>query len=373
MEEFREDKKYAEYLSKELAMVTIENLVCSMRLLFDRTLGCGKLDNLRCDDEYLIGGSLSLSDHYIPAPVETPWVYRMVVDKQICMNHNLFLTDIKVAIYDIMVKCLHKKNMQKKYSSAMVERFSIMSGSIHDDEWVIHLRLGFSEDITITKKHLVNLYTTLLQPSCVKGVEGIDATSVEKIPYFSIDNNGSLKESFEYAVICKGVNLIPIFQFYGVDRSRCVINDVSLTQELYGIESARTILREEIRKTYESGGISLNCQHYNMLCDIMTRNGTLTSINRYGLNKLESDPLSKASFEQTMSELLNASIYQEQDKIRSVSSRIMCGKAIGGGTGIVQIIPQLDCDIKSQDDDKDNQIPDPVLFRFDDVLADALL
>ena len=70
----------------------------------------------------------------------------------------------------------------------------------------------------------------------------------------------------------------------------------------------------------------------------MTNNGTLISVDRHGLNKLDTDPLSRASFEKTVDQLLQAAVFGEIDSMNSVSSRIMGGLVIKGGTGAFDVI-----------------------------------
>jgi DNA-directed RNA polymerase II subunit RPB1 len=70
----------------------------------------------------------------------------------------------------------------------------------------------------------------------------------------------------------------------------------------------------------------------------MTNNGNIIAINRHGINRLDTDPLSKASFETTVDLLLNAAMFNETDHMRSVSSRIMGGLTIKGGTCLCELI-----------------------------------
>lgn len=70
----------------------------------------------------------------------------------------------------------------------------------------------------------------------------------------------------------------------------------------------------------------------------MTNNGNIISINRHGMNRLDTDPLSKASFETTVDLLLSAAMFNETDHMRSVSSRIMGGLTIKGGTCLCDLI-----------------------------------
>ena len=68
-----------------------------------------------------------------------------------------------------------------------------------------------------------------------------------------------------------------------------------------------------------------------------------TSIDRHAMKASETDPLARASFEKTVEHLLTASVFGEVDHMKSVSSRVMCGLVIKGGTGMCDIL--LDTDL----------------------------
>jgi DNA-directed RNA polymerase II subunit RPB1 len=66
--------------------------------------------------------------------------------------------------------------------------------------------------------------------------------------------------------------------------------------------------------------------------------GSIISIDRHGLGKIDSEPIAKASFEKTMDHFINAAIFNEKDHLKSVSSRIMMGRVIPGGTGAFDLL-----------------------------------
>jgi len=57
---------------------------------------------------------------------------------------------------------------------------------------------------------------------------------------------------------------------------------------------------------------------------------------------MDTDPLSKASFERTVEMLVNSAVFGEVDNLRSVSSRLIMGRAIKCGTGFPEIIVDTD-------------------------------
>src|SRR5207253_1622390 len=82
----------------------------------------------------------------------------------------------------------------------------------------------------------------------------------------------------------------------------------------------------------------VNYHHINLLTDSITHMGTLNAVNRHGANKLDTDPFSRASFEKTVEQMLAAAVFSQTDYIRSVSSKIMVGSLINGGTGSFDLL-----------------------------------
>lgn len=57
----------------------------------------------------------------------------------------------------------------------------------------------------------------------------------------------------------------------------------------------------------------------------MTQKGALTSITRHGINRLDSGPLRKCSFEETCEILLEASVHGEVDRLLGVTENVIMG------------------------------------------------
>ena len=70
----------------------------------------------------------------------------------------------------------------------------------------------------------------------------------------------------------------------------------------------------------------------------MTSTGILLSINRQGINRGDSGPLAKCSFEDTTDRLIKSSLFGETDKLLGVSSNIMMGQKIKAGTNNCELL-----------------------------------
>lgn len=82
----------------------------------------------------------------------------------------------------------------------------------------------------------------------------------------------------------------------------------------------------------------MNYRHLATLCDVMTLKGKLTSITRHGINRLDTGPLRKCSFEETVEVLLEASMYSEVDPLKGVTENIIMGQLAPIGTGSFEVI-----------------------------------
>ena len=194
---------------------------------------------------------------------------------------------------------------------------------------------------------LVDFMDMFIDDFKLKGMANIEdirggGKSVEE-RVISFDNpDQTLEKNAEYVIYTKGINMNAIKNIIGVDLNRTYCNDIITTYEIFGIEAARNLIIREIISVLTSNGSGTNYQHIAIFGDIMTNVGALTSIDRHGLNKLDTDPLSRASFEKTVDQLISAAIFNEVDKMKSVSSRIMAGLCIKGGTGLCNLILDKD-------------------------------
>lgn len=131
----------------------------------------------------------------------------------------------------------------------------------------------------------------------------------------------------------EGSNFSDILAHPNVDIRNTMTNDIWEIYNTLGIEAARQYLIEEFG-TIMSG---INPCHSRLLADKMTYNGVLTSISRYAMRSEGSGALSKASFEETLDNLLNAAVYGERECTDGVSASIICGKLGKFGTGVCEL------------------------------------
>ena len=135
-----------------------------------------------------------------------------------------------------------------------------------------------------------------------------------------------------------GVDLQRVFSIEGVDATRTTSNHIIEILQVLGIEAARNSLVKELRMILGTYDIYVNYRHLSTLVDVMTQRGIFTSITRHGINRVDSGPLRKCSFEETAEILLEAAFFGEHDTLTGITENIIFGQLAPYGTGSVDLI-----------------------------------
>jgi DNA-directed RNA polymerase II subunit RPB1 len=114
-----------------------------------------------------------------------------------------------------------------------------------------------------------------------------------------------------------------------------------LTQVL-GIEAVRKCVEKEMNMVLQFYGLYVNYRHLALLCDVMTAKGHLMAITRHGINRQDTGPLMRCSFEETVDVLMDAAAHAEVDPMRGVSENFILGQLPRMGTGCFDLL--LDAD-----------------------------
>jgi DNA-directed RNA polymerase II subunit RPB1 len=199
---------------------------------------------------------------------------------------------------------------------------------------VIHIRFELN-NYDVNK--IIELQDYILSSFNLKGLDGITNIDVLSQSQVEIEKDGSIEMKEQYMLITEGINMSGIRGIMGIDHTKTITNDMYSIYANFGIEAVRNKLINEITELIE-----VNYHHIALLIDVMTHSGSLISIDRHGINRQDTDPLSRASFEKTMEQFINAAAFNETDKLKSVSSRIIIGRMINGGTGYCQLMMDND-------------------------------
>uniref|UniRef100_A0A8C0HAJ7 DNA-directed RNA polymerase subunit n=1 Tax=Chelonoidis abingdonii TaxID=106734 RepID=A0A8C0HAJ7_CHEAB len=108
--------------------------------------------------------------------------------------------------------------------------------------------------------------------------------------------------------------------------------------QVLGIEAVRKALERELYHVISFDGSYVNYRHLALLCDTMTCRGHLMAITRHGVNRQDTGPLMKCSFEETVDVLMEAAAHGESDPMKGVSENIMLGQLAPAGTGCFDLL-----------------------------------
>lgn len=305
-----------------------------------------------------------------------PWVFRMEFDKELLLDKDVVLLDIKTKLVLHYFNTIQDTKSMKKDQKEVWENITggvVLSNKDTSDVPVIHVRLGFNN---FNYMILTKLLKIFINEIYLKGVSKINTSFINKdifIDFNEKDGSVEFKKNYDNVIKTEGINLDEIRLIKGIDQERIYLNDVHLVYQTYGIEAARNLIITELKRTFDGGGASFNHQHLVVLADLMTYLGEIISIDRHGTNKMELDPLAKASFEKTMEHFVNASIFNQTDRVKSTSSRVMTGRAIQGGTGSFELILDTEKMANSEflDDEYQGRI-DFDQFKDNDLFKDII-
>jgi DNA-directed RNA polymerase II subunit RPB1 len=268
---------------------------------------------------------------------DLPWLLRLILNKENLMVSEMTLLDIKtrfIAYWNETFGDVKKFKHKEKDIIPKILNAAILSNSDNDLVPILHIRFDIDN---VNLATLTDLEDIIINTFKLKGIDGVSTSGsgIRNIREISFDNKGDVIKQDQYIIETNGVNMKNIRYLNGIDYTRTITNDIIEVYNYFGIEAVRNILINDLNNVF-SGGV--NYHHLSLLADFMTQTGGFTSINRHGLGKLNLDPLAKASFEMTVEQLLNAAMFGDKDKMNSVSSRIMIGKSIKGGTGLCEIL-----------------------------------
>jgi DNA-directed RNA polymerase subunit A" len=162
----------------------------------------------------------------------------------------------------------------------------------------------------------------------VRGIVGIQRVLVRRAP------NG------EYVLYTVGSELKRLRnqKVDGVDFTRTMTNNIAEIEEVLGIEAARNAIVEEMLNTLNEQGLDVDPRHIMLIADAMTMDGTVKQIGRHGIAGQKASVLSRAAFEVTVDNLLDAAIHGETDELKGVTENVIVGQPIKLGTGAVELV-----------------------------------
>ena len=274
-------------ISSELEYTNLKKYVTSYFIYFDKDL-------LDFENSYY---NLSIDFKF-----DSKWCIVLNVDEKLIVKDYLSMIKI-TTILNMNVKNIWcTSNFESDNNCVIVIR---IIKNIYDYETVIIMINKVLNDITI------------------KGIDNVQKVYI---------NNNKLETD--------GTNLMAILENNNIliDKYNSYSNDILEVYELLGVEATRNILLKEMKNVIEFDGSYVNYRHLALLLDTMTYKGGVMAITRHGINRIDTGPLMRCSFEETVNVLTNAAMYSQRDNVKGVTENIMLGKLSTVGTGMMKLL-----------------------------------
>lgn len=150
-----------------------------------------------------------------------------------------------------------------------------------------------------------------------------------------------VKRDKDYVVTTLGTNLKKIITLKEVDKSKTYSNDFYEMAGIFGIEVARQMIIEEIKRVLGTQGLDINIRHLELASDAMTNTGEVKGITRMGIIAQKSSILARATFETPVKQFVNASVKGSKDKLASVVENIILNQPVPVGTGLPGLLVKV--------------------------------
>ena len=364
-DEYKYNKEFANKIKIYTDEVILENIYDRIDIYYDPDVEFMEEDNV--DNIYYVN---KLSNKKCSEDItKMRWLIRIQLNKEALIDKSITLFQIRSTFCSFISNTRNKFKKDEKRLIDKIISCAILSNYDNDSVPIIHIRLELSK---FNINYMIDLKNIIISNLKFRGIENITESNITEnlsIQYDS-DNKYVDQPKKEFGITTLGINLQDIHRFKGVDVHRTYCNDINIIYNTLGIEATRTLLIKEYRSIGTGGEFKdINYAHICILVDFMCTTGKLVSIDRYGINKLNTDPLARASFEETTDQLINAALFGETDHMKSVSSNIMAGQLINAGTGLCDVMIDIDAiesskELDEQDFDESSLIKvnnDPII------------
>jgi DNA-directed RNA polymerase II subunit RPB1 len=239
----------------------------------------------RFGEDAAVGGGGAAAAAAAAPQVWSRLMLRLELDRQRMFRKNITMDDIAFVLRQKFGDAIHL--VYSDYNTQrLIMRIRIPPVAADDT--------GMDDMLALKK-----LQNRLLTGIVIRGVTGIKAVTFrqdkDSMEYDAAE--GVYKAVTQYVLDTDGTNFLAVMNHPYVDGAKLVSSHVHDIYENLGIEATRSTLIQEITTLFEEAGV--NCRHLGLLCDVMTRQGRLMSVDRYGINKMDIGPIAKASFVET--------------------------------------------------------------------------
>jgi DNA-directed RNA polymerase II subunit RPB1 len=309
LDKYKGDRNKVQEIANHIEMMDFNRFVYSSRIFFEEY---GKPIHEKFKDKINMIKNFEKYNYGIVKPDDlTKWCIMFELNKEEMILNSMKLETI------IFVLQATFPNIYFIYSAE------------NDNEIVIrcYIRNAMLKTSNTEDYHIINIMNELKQ-TVIRGIINIQSTNVIKIAKSKIADDGSISNNIIYGIETVGSNLEEVLDNPYVDIYKTQTDSIKEFEMIFGIEATRNKIIIELQKA-----LNLNIEQCTIFADEMTYTGSVTSIQRTGLQKREmSNVMLRLSFQSPIQVMENAAVDGLIDKISGISGPLMTGTAPNIGT-----------------------------------------
>jgi DNA-directed RNA polymerase II subunit RPB1 len=314
------DREAAKAVQCALEYTTLHHVTKATEIHYDPNVKDTEIE----EDQEFVRAYFEMPDEEIDETRLSPWLLRIELNREMMVDKNLTMAEVAERItaeFSDDLTCIFSDDNADK----LVLRIRILNEDAMKDD-------AYDADDDVFLKRIES---HMLQKLTLQGIPDIRKVALRDTKRTFPDPNGTngYNTENEWMLDTEGVNLMQVLYHPSVDHVRTTSNHIVEIIEVLGIEAARNSLLHELKSVIEFDGSYVNYRHIAILCDVMTYRGHLMAITRHGINRQDTGPLMRCSFEETVDILLDAAAFGERDGLQGVSENIMLGQLAPVGTG----------------------------------------
>ncbi|GJP85732.1 hypothetical protein CLOP_g15835 [Closterium sp. NIES-67] len=319
-------KEAAKNVQVELEYTTLRSVTEATEIWYDPD----PMSTVIEEDMETVQSYFEMPDEGLDLDKMSPWLLRIELNREMMVDKKLTMEAIGEKIsseFDKDLTCIFSDDNAPK----LILRIRILNeeaakggvGSGAEGE-----ELSADDDV-----FLKQVEGNILTEMSLRGIEAIKKVFIREVKQQRYDEERGFATHSEWILDTEGVNMLEVMAHEAVDATRIRSNYLMEVFEVLGIEAVRNTLLKELRDVISFDGSYVNYRHLAILCDVMSYRGHLMSITRHGINRNDTGPMMRCSFEETVDILLDAAMYSEADRLKGVSENIMLGQLCPLGTG----------------------------------------
>ncbi|KAH9466080.1 hypothetical protein MJO29_007760 [Puccinia striiformis f. sp. tritici] len=324
------DIEAAKDIQTELAHTSLKTVTASTQIIYDPNPKSTVVE----EDLDFVDAFFAVPDDEVEAQLDSqsPWLLRLELDRAKMLDKKLSMSFVASRIGEVFKSDLFIIWSEDNAEKLIIRCRAMQSSEVEkdDDEGQVE------EDVFLRE------IDQMLGSISLRGVVGIQRVFMLQHNVNYITHTGEFERKTEWVLETDGINLKEVLCVDGVDPIRTVSNNCVEILTVLGVEAARASLLKELRNVIEFDGSYVNYRHLALLCDLMTNRGSLMAITRHGINRADTGPLMRCSFEETVEILMDAAALGEKDHCTGVAENVLLGQLAPMGTGAFDVALDLE-------------------------------